>query len=139
MTAHSVAEHELLDWDGWTLEFCSKREHGGDVALSADGTTALIAGHSEGTPSVRVFVRSDSTWRMQAELTSGSSEMSFGSSVALSADGNTALVGEPHIYINHSSPVGPHHRVQSVTWSGPTTVRWSSADPDRGGSRSARR
>ncbi len=72
---------------------------GKSVALSADGTTALI-----GDPSAAfqhggawVFVLSGGTWTVQAAL--GDAEASrlahLGRSVALSGDGNTALVGGP--------------------------------------------
>ena len=72
------------------------------VALSADGTTALIgapqkivAGH-RWQGAVYVFVRSGSTWRQQQELTApdGTTDDQFGWSVALSTDGNTALIGD---------------------------------------------
>jgi FG-GAP repeat len=70
------------------------------VALSADGSTALI-----GSPGVRfgrgaawVFVRTGSSWVQQGKRLFGhkaQGEDLFGWSVALSADGNTALVGGP--------------------------------------------
>lgn len=75
-------------------------EHGAQfgfsVAVSADGTTALV-----GAPNVHVqdgavsfFAHSGSTWRQQGPTIVGSSQSSLGSSVALSANGNTALVDE---------------------------------------------
>jgi hypothetical protein len=72
---------------------------GKSVALSADGTTALI-----GDPSAVfqrggawVFVLSGGAWTMQAALSDGEASRlaHFGRSVALSGDGNTALVGGP--------------------------------------------
>jgi hypothetical protein len=78
---------------------------GGAVALSADGSTALIgaAGDSEGDGAVWVFTRSGTTWSQQGKKLTGGGEIScgtfffcggdFGASVALSADGNTALIG----------------------------------------------
>lgn len=69
------------------------------VALSSDGNTALI-GLPEADGEVgeaRVFVRSGSTWTMQANLTGGGEVGAgrFGRSVALSPDGTTALIGGP--------------------------------------------
>jgi hypothetical protein len=72
---------------------------GSSVALSGEGTTALIA--DPGPPGTQivggawVFTRAGSTWTQQgAELTSvASGETAFGASVALSADGSTALIG----------------------------------------------
>jgi FG-GAP repeat len=69
---------------------------GSSVALSANGSTALIGypGSREVDGTAWVFVRSGGTWSKQAELTS--SELSpgagFGENVALSADGGTAVV-----------------------------------------------
>jgi hypothetical protein len=70
---------------------------GAQVALSADGNTALIAGQEDNvqTGAVWVFTRSGSTWSQQGpKLTGGGAvgAAGFGHSVALSADGNTALI-----------------------------------------------
>lgn len=70
------------------------------AALSGDGDTALIGVPRDdgGAGSVRVLVRSGSTWTQQGDQLTGSGEIgagAFGASVALSADGNTALVGAP--------------------------------------------
>jgi hypothetical protein len=81
-------------------------QFGASVALSADGSTALIGGIFGGSPGSRgpgaawVFTRSGSTWTQQGEKLTGSGESEilgaeFGASVALSADGNTALIGGP--------------------------------------------
>ncbi len=66
---------------------------GSSVALSADGSTALIG--SYGNSSAYVFVRTGSTWVQQARLTAADSmvNVEFGRSVSLSADGSTALIG----------------------------------------------
>ena len=69
-----------------------------DVALSADGNTALVAasGDNNGVGAVWVFTRSGSTWTQQGPKLTAADEIAhgnFGSGVALSADGNTALVG----------------------------------------------
>jgi PKD repeat protein len=72
---------------------------GWSVALSADGTTAIVGGieDNSGAGAVWVFTRSSGIW------TPGGTKLPFGSgavgaahqgiSVALSADGNTAIVG----------------------------------------------
>jgi hypothetical protein len=75
-------------------------EFGYSVALSADGSTALVggAGDAGGTGAVWVFTRSGSTWSQQGEKLTGGEESGngwFGYSVALSADGDTALIGGP--------------------------------------------
>jgi hypothetical protein len=70
---------------------------GRGVALSADGSTALVGdpGNSGKTGSAWVFVRSGSSWILQQRLggvgESGAGQ--FGRSVSLSADGSTAMVG----------------------------------------------
>jgi hypothetical protein len=79
---------------------------GSSVALSADGSTALIGGRYDntgfdvsGVGAAWVFVRSGSTWTQQGPKLTASDETGlggFGGSVALSADGNTALVGGPN-------------------------------------------
>jgi FG-GAP repeat len=68
----------------------------GQVALSSDGRTALLAGCFGGSceGAVWILTRSAETWTQQAKLTmSQHSEGEFGDSVALSSDGTTALVG----------------------------------------------
>jgi hypothetical protein len=70
---------------------------GYSVALSADGSTALVGAPSKNgfAGAAYVFVRSGSGWTQQAELTASDSGAGdyFGSAVALSGDGSTALVG----------------------------------------------
>jgi FG-GAP repeat protein len=71
---------------------------GYSVALSADGSTALIGGFEDngGLGAAWVFTRDGSTWKQQGPKLTGAGEIGpgwFGQSVALSADGNTALVG----------------------------------------------
>src|SRR5471030_3048568 len=70
---------------------------GVSVAVSADGSTALVGGDRSGSAtSVAVYVRSGAAWTKQAELTPTdlTTNAGFGAAVALSADGNTALVGD---------------------------------------------
>ncbi len=72
---------------------------GKSVALSADGTTALVGDPSGVSQrgSAWVFTDTGSGWSHQATLTdSEASRLAhFGRSVALSGDGNTALMGGP--------------------------------------------
>jgi hypothetical protein len=75
---------------------------GDSVALSADGTTALVGGgfdHSQlETGAAWVFVEEGGTWSQEGEKLTGSGETEggeFGRSVALSGDGATALIGGP--------------------------------------------
>ena len=68
------------------------------VALSAEGTTALIGGPDdhEGVGAAWLFTRSGATWSQLGEKLVGGGEIRsgrFGFSVALSAEGNTALIG----------------------------------------------
>ncbi|HET6928628.1 MAG TPA: hypothetical protein VFI48_17390, partial [Hyphomicrobiaceae bacterium] len=74
---------------------------GASVAVSADGSTAIVGGPSDNrtTGAVWVFTRSDGIWTQQGNKLVGSraSEPPLspgqGMSVALSADGNTAIIG----------------------------------------------
>ncbi len=76
-----------------------KGQFGLSVALSADGSTALIGAPSDNDEgAVWVFTRSGSTWSQQGEKLRGGGEEHealFGYSVALSGEGSTALVGGP--------------------------------------------
>ncbi|MBZ5588758.1 MAG: hypothetical protein LAO05_09345 [Acidobacteriia bacterium] len=67
---------------------------GSSVALSADGTTAIVGGPNWGG-AAWVFTRSGGAWTQQGEKLVGNSGGFKGWSVALSADGNTAIVGGP--------------------------------------------
>ncbi len=75
---------------------------GAAVALSADGSTALVGapGYGARAGAAWAFKRSGTTWSEQQKLTGagGESEGQFGTSLALSADGNTALIGSPDEY-----------------------------------------
>jgi hypothetical protein len=79
----------------------SGNEFGNSVAVSGDGTTALVAAVGDENPndedagSAYVFDVSAGSWSQQAKLVAadGDSEDGFGNSVALSEDGSTAVVG----------------------------------------------
>lgn len=71
------------------------------VALSSDGTTALIGAHGDANPnetlagSAFVFEYEDGSWDQQHKITAsdGDRRDGFGFCVALSGDGSTALIG----------------------------------------------
>jgi hypothetical protein len=68
------------------------------VALSEDGSTALVGGggDNESVGAAWVFTRAEPTWEQQgSKLTAGeeAGKAKFGYSVALSANGNAALIG----------------------------------------------
>ncbi len=68
------------------------------MALSADGTTALVGGPEDnvGAGAVWVYTRANGVWTQQAKLLGSSTSQGVaaqGQSVALSADGNTAAIG----------------------------------------------
>ncbi|HXB65432.1 MAG TPA: hypothetical protein VNV42_11215 [Solirubrobacteraceae bacterium] len=73
-------------------------ELGWNVALSADGDTALIGGLRDNgyAGAAWLFTRSGGNWTQRGEKLTGAEEQGkgwFGSSVALSADGADALIG----------------------------------------------
>jgi hypothetical protein len=72
---------------------------GFSVALSGDGSTALIGGPGNaGVGAAWVFTNSGGAWSQQGLRLTASDETGagfFGRSVALSADGNTAVIGGP--------------------------------------------
>jgi hypothetical protein len=77
---------------------------GSSVALSSDGTTAVVGAPgyglnscSPGKGGALVFVKSGGSWSQQAPLLDclDPTSSGTGASVAVSADGNTAVVGSP--------------------------------------------
>jgi FG-GAP repeat len=79
---------------------------GYSVALSGDGSTALVGGNTDDgrLGAAWVFARSGAAWTQQGEkLTAGQSQTEpeeFGYSVALSGDGSLALIGDPRADAN---------------------------------------
>jgi hypothetical protein len=78
---------------------------GQSVALSSDGSTALIGAPMDNPIALAavgaawVFTHSGATWTQQGDKLTGAGEIGparFGSSVAVSADGNTAMIGGPN-------------------------------------------
>jgi hypothetical protein len=74
-------------------------DQGFSVALSGDGSTALIGGFHDNNFAGAgwVFTRTDGVWSQQAKLVAADAiaNAEQGFSVALSGDGNTALIGGP--------------------------------------------
>lgn len=75
-------------------------DFGSPVAVSADGTTAVIGADDplrerDDAGATYVFKRSDKGWSQQAKLTAedGDSDDNLGGSVAVSGDGSTVIVG----------------------------------------------
>ena len=72
-------------------------DFGSSVALSSDGTTALIGslGWNDSQGAAYVFTSASGSWSLHQELTAsdGAAGDNFGSSVALVSDGKIALVG----------------------------------------------
>jgi hypothetical protein len=75
------------------------RRFGSSVALSGDGTTALVGG-PVGSGAVSVFSQSNGIWTLQDTLIGNAAvgEAGQGDSVALSANGDTAVVGGAEDY-----------------------------------------
>jgi hypothetical protein len=73
-------------------------QQGFSVAVSADGTTAIVGGYADDSNAgaAWVFVRSGGVWTQQGNKLVGTGAVgkaAQGTSVAISADGNTAIVG----------------------------------------------
>jgi hypothetical protein len=73
-------------------------DFGADLALSADGNTAIISGRKKGAPTgaAWVYTRSGSTWTQQSgPLYAGDASSEGGARVALSGNGEIALIAAP--------------------------------------------
>jgi len=107
---HGAAYVFVRDGSTWTQqeELHGGPGFGGAVALSSDGSTALVGAGLSGTYGFSyavggnapptLFSRGGTTWTQEATFSAGgaSGEFdNFGHSVALSADGHTALIGDP--------------------------------------------
>jgi len=71
---------------------------GFSVAISADGSTAIVGGYNDSgsAGAAWVFTRSGGVWTQQGSKLVGTAVVGYpyqGTSVAISADGNTAIVG----------------------------------------------
>ena len=84
------------------------------VAVSADGSTAIVGGPEDGatgtgnTGAVWFYTRSGGAWVQQGPKQTGTNNLNanIGYSVAISADGNTALAGGPLDAISFVNGVG---------------------------------
>jgi hypothetical protein len=101
---HGAASVFTLSGSTWStqavltdLEASRGAHFGRGVALSGDGSTALIGGPGDNgyAGAAWSFTRSGSTWAETGKLTGQDGRAHFGKSVALSGDGDTALVGGP--------------------------------------------
>ncbi|MBP7550720.1 MAG: hypothetical protein KA761_10580 [Gemmatimonadaceae bacterium] len=88
-------EATLLAPDG-----ASNDQFGNSIALTSDGSRALVGASRDSTASgpffggsAHVFLRTGTTWAQEATLPGGGNYDSFGASVALTSDGSRALVG----------------------------------------------
>ncbi|HTA05643.1 MAG TPA: IPT/TIG domain-containing protein [Solirubrobacteraceae bacterium] len=91
------SQQAMLSGDG--LASSHEGRFGKSVALSADGSTALVGVPSGGNlrGGAWVFARTGTEWSKQAALIDSEAVplARFGRAVALSADGQTALIGGP--------------------------------------------
>jgi len=112
-------------------------EFGKSVALSSDGSTAVVGAHLDEDPNSRragsayVFEGMGGSWRQQVKLTAddGDAEDQFGFDVALSADGSTAIIGA----VNDEDPNGEEAGSAYVfTESGGSWDQQTKLDADEG-------
>ena len=110
-------QQELNASDGATGQF------GISVALSSDGSTALVGAVAQNSlqGAAYVFTNASGIWNQQQELTAsdGAATDFFGISVALSSDGNTALVGADDKTVGQNSAQGAAYVFTSASgiWS----------------------
>tara|TARA_Y100000385_G_scaffold130225_1_gene135547 strand:- start:2096 stop:3850 length:1755 start_codon:yes stop_codon:yes gene_type:complete len=100
-------------------------EFGSDVALSEDGTYAVVGAKYGGTGSgndnhgsAYIFIRSGTTWTQQQEINAGDPQegAQFGYSVDINADGTYVAIGAP--YWNSSNYGAAYVFTRSgTTWS----------------------
>ncbi len=91
-------------------------QFGWSMALSSDGTIAIIGANTEntGTGAAYIYQNVSGTWTQMARLASGVASGQFGQSVALSSDGSIAIVGAS--YENTSSGATYVYQNISGTW-----------------------
>lgn len=99
-SGYSQQGDKLVAGDKVAPGVVSDASFGSSVAMSGDGTTALVGSYKDagGAGSAWVFTRSGSSWKPQGDALRGAGESGaawFGKTVALSEDGNTALIGGP--------------------------------------------
>ncbi len=114
---HNSKEGAVYYYTGSGIEWKEEQEihspilfFGGHVALSREGTKALI-GRTGAGGGVYAYTLSGGKWTLDEELTGGSESLDFGPAVALSETGQTALVG--------SSFLGGENTVWPFTYEAP--------------------
>jgi len=111
---------------------------GDSVAVSGDGSTAIIGAESEGEPNGReagaayVFSRDGDFWTQEAKLAAGDGNKHhfFGDSVAVSADGSRALIGAWGYSDSNGDDVGSAYvfRRENGSWLQETKLAASDGD-----------
>jgi hypothetical protein len=91
----------------------SSSRFGDSVALSADGSTAVVGAPGDGgnTGAVWIFTRSGGAWIQQAKLipTDNIGQSGFGAAVSVSSDGSTIVIGGPQDgYVTNAVPPGQY-------------------------------
>lgn len=85
---------------------------GDAVAMSADGTRAVVGAPGDNRPSLAdagsawVFLRTGTSWALEATLSDDRAEAWFGRSVAITDDGTRILAGAPSRFVPPPDP-GP--------------------------------
>jgi hypothetical protein len=109
------------------------------VALSADGTTALVGDPADPCPAgfgcgaAYVFMGSGADWTQIQKLAPGDplANSDFGWSVALSLDGATALVGRPFVNCVNGQSCGTAHLfTRAAAWSQVARLTSDTEEPD---------
>jgi hypothetical protein len=108
-------------------------EIGGEIAVSGDGTTALLEINSDDVPKAMTFEKSDGSWASGTELAPPMipKPSDFGRALALSADGRIGIVTEIRsVEIDSESQSGVAYVFEqsSGSWSHQATLYVSDAD-----------
>lgn len=114
----------------------AQAQFGSSVALSGDGTIALIgaeAGSSNATNAAYVFASSSGIWsgtaaHTFADPTTNTAE-NYGASVALSNDGSTALIGAPQTTVSGGAGAGAAYVYVQTSGSWSSTPTKALTDP----------
>lgn len=117
-------------------------EFGVALALSGDGTTAVVTAESDEDPNGRgagsayVFSRSGGSWTQAAKLAAadGDSRDYFGDAVALSGDGSTVIVGTMDADTAHGDRAGAAYVFSQAAGSWRQDAKLIAKDSDAFGS-----
>jgi len=114
------------------------------VALSGDGTTALIgdytaepSGGAAFEGAVEIYERSGGNWNSTTTLTpdgDGDTDLYFGGSVSISGDGSTVLVCEPGAETSDGEDTGNVYTYEKSggTWTRSTSITAEGTEPSGG-------